>query len=47
MVLTHISQPAVDNIQGAFVEFYPLPTVPAGFSPPGANDTTYFLGLIR
>ena len=47
MVLTHISQPAVDNIQGAFIEFYPLPTVPAGFSPPGANDTTYFLGLIR
>ena len=47
MILTHISQPAVDNIQGAFIEFYPLPTVPAGFSPPGPNDTTYYLGLIR
>lgn len=47
MVLTHISQPAVDNIQGDFIESFPLPTVPAGFSPPGASDTTYYLGLIR
>jgi hypothetical protein len=46
-VLTYHSQPAVDNIQGAFVEYYPLTTVPAGFSPPGADDATYFLGLIR
>jgi Flp pilus assembly protein TadG len=47
MVLSHISQPAVDNIQGAFIEFYPLPTVPAGFHPPSSSDTTYYLGLIR
>lgn len=46
-VLTYRSQPAVDNIQGAFVEYYPLPTVPAGFHPPTPGDTTYFLGLVR
>ena len=47
MVLTYRSQPAVDNIQGAFLEFYPLTTVPAGYHPPSADDVTYFLGLIR
>ena len=47
MVLTYRSQPAVDNIQGAFLEFYPLTTVPAGYNPPSADDVTYFLGLVR
>jgi Flp pilus assembly protein TadG len=46
-VLTYTSQPAVDNIQGAFVEYFPLTTVPAGFSPPSAGSVTYFLGLVR
>lgn len=45
--LTYRSQPAVDNIQGAFVEIFPLPTVPAGYNPPGAGSSTYFLGLVR
>jgi hypothetical protein len=45
--LTYRSQPAVDNIQGAFVEYFPLPTVPAGFHPPSPASATYFLGLIR
>jgi hypothetical protein len=47
MVLTYRSQPAVDNIQGAFLEYYPLSTVPAGYNPPSAGDPTYFLGLVR
>ena len=47
MVLTYHSQPAVDNIQGRFVEYYGLPTVPAGFHPPSADDPTYFMGLVR
>jgi hypothetical protein len=47
MVLTYRSQPAVDNIQGMFLEYFPLTTVPAGYNPPGADDVTYFLGLVR
>lgn len=47
MVLTYRSQPAVDNIQGMFLNYYPLVTVPAGYNPPSSQDVTYFLGLVR
>jgi hypothetical protein len=47
-VLTARSQPAVDNIQGAFQRYYPLATVPAGFgTQPQPGSTTYFLSLVR
>ncbi len=46
-VLTSRDQPAVKNIQGAFQEYFPLLTVPAGFNPPSSDDPTYFLGLVR
>jgi hypothetical protein len=46
--LTWHSQPAVDNIQGVFHEFYPLLTVPAGFgTQPIPGDATHFIGLVR
>jgi hypothetical protein len=48
-VITSRGQPAVDNIQGYFVEYYPYANVPGGATPlpPDAGDTTYFLGLVR
>ena len=48
-VLTSRSQPAIDNIQGYFVEYYPYTDVPGGASapPPGPEDTTYFIGLVK
>lgn len=48
-VLTSRAQPAVDNIQGYFVEYYPYTDVPggSGSQPPDPSDTTYFLGLIK
>jgi hypothetical protein len=49
-VLTSQSQPAVDNIRGYFVEIYPYTDpVPAGLGsrPPTAQDTSFFLGLIK
>jgi hypothetical protein len=48
-VLTSREQPAVDNIQGYFVEYYPLGGVPGGATaqPPIAGDTTFFLGLVK
>jgi hypothetical protein len=48
-VVTSQEQPAVDNLQGYFVEVYPYTDVPAGVGAvaPTANDTTYFMGLIR
>jgi Putative Flp pilus-assembly TadE/G-like len=48
-VLTSREQPAVDNIQGYFVQYYPYTDVPGGLGtqPPGPDDTTYFLGLVR
>ena len=48
-VLTSREQPAVDNIQGHFVEYYPHSSVPGGVGtqPPGVGDTTIFLGLVR
>jgi Flp pilus assembly protein TadG len=48
-VLDSREQPAVDNIRGRFVEFYPLTDVAAGTSwtPPDQNDTTTFVGLVK
>jgi hypothetical protein len=48
-VLTSREQPAVDNIQGYFVEYYPYTDVPGGLGtlPPGPDDQTYFLGLVK
>jgi hypothetical protein len=52
-VLTAREQPAVDQIQGHFIEYYPLTSpltsVPggAGWTPPSASDTTTFLGLVK
>ena len=48
-VLHSREQPAVDNIQGYFVEYYSLTSVPGGTGslPPGPSDTTYQLGLVQ
>jgi hypothetical protein len=48
-VITSREQPAVDNIQGFFVEYYPFANVPGGATPqpPDIGDTTYFIGLVR
>ena len=49
-VLTARDQPAVDNIRGYFVEIYPYTNpVPggAGSQPPTADDTMFFMGLVR
>lgn len=49
-VLTSRDQPAVDDIRGYFVEIYPYTNpVPAGVgsTPPTADDTSFFLGLVR
>lgn len=48
-ILTAREQPAVDQIQGYFVEYFPLSDVPggSGWTPPTAGDTTIFIGLVR
>lgn len=47
-VLTGFDQPAVDQITARFVQFYTLPSVPAGYGgPPGPGDASYFLGLVK
>jgi Flp pilus assembly protein TadG len=47
-VLTSRDQPAVDNIQGYFVEYVPFSGDPGGGSlPPDAGDTTVFIGLVK
>jgi hypothetical protein len=46
--LTGFTQPAIDEIQGVFDHYYPLPSVPAGYGgPPTPGDKTLFIGLIR
>ena len=47
--LTYRSQPAVDVIKGDFVEYYPYTDIPGGVGtlPPGPEDNTYFLGLVK
>ena len=48
-VLTSRSQPAIDNIQGYFVEYYPYTDVPGGATapPPSPEDTTFEVGLVK
>jgi hypothetical protein len=48
-VLTSRSQPAIDNIQGYFVEYYPYTDVPGGITapPPSPEDTTFQVGLVK
>jgi Putative Flp pilus-assembly TadE/G-like len=48
-VVTAVDQPAIDDIQGYFVEIYPYAAVPAGVSigPPTAGDTSANLTLIK
>jgi Flp pilus assembly protein TadG len=48
-IITSREQPAVDNIQGTFVKYYPYTDIPGGLGnqPPDPGDTTYFLGLVR
>jgi hypothetical protein len=47
-VITAKSQPAIDELTGRFVEYYPLPTVPAGHGyAPGPADSVFFMGLVR
>jgi hypothetical protein len=47
-VITAKSQPAIDELTGRFVEYYPLPTVPAGYgSAPGPGESVFFMGLVR
>lgn len=48
-VLTAREQPAVDQIQGYFVEYFPLSDVPggSGWTPPAVGDQTIFIGLVR
>lgn len=48
-VLTSREQPAVDQIQGRFIEYYPYTDIPGnvGTEPPDPGDTTVFVGLVR
>ena len=47
-VLTAHGQPAIDSITGRFVEYFPLPTVPAGYgTAPSVGDEAVFIGLVR
>jgi Flp pilus assembly protein TadG len=46
-VMTSRGQPAVDNIQGYFVEYYPFSTVPGGGSVPDPDSTTIMLSLAQ
>jgi hypothetical protein len=48
-VITSFSQPAISQVNGRFVGYYSLPSVPAGGygGPPSPVDPTSFIGLIR
>ena len=46
-VMTSKSQPAVDNIQGYFVEYYPYSTVPGGGVVPTEGSTTVLLSIAQ
>lgn len=48
-VITAQREPSVDQIQGYFVDYYPLPAVPSGGSwlVPTEGDQTTFIGLVR
>lgn len=48
VVLLSHTNPAVDSIQARFVEYYPLPSIQAGWGgPPQPGDQAYFVGLVR
>ena len=48
MVITSRGQPAIDSITARFVEYYPLPSIEAGYGgPPVPGDGVFFLGLVR
>ncbi len=46
-VMTSRSQPAVDNIQGYFVEYYPYTSVPGGGVVPTEGSTSVMLSLAQ
>lgn len=48
-VVTAQREPSVDQIQGYFVDYYPLPAVPASgaWRVPTEGDQTTFIGLVR
>ena len=46
-VMTSKAQPAVDNIQGYFVEYYPYTTVPGGGVVPTEGSTTVLLSIAQ
>jgi len=47
-VITAQAQPSITELTGRFVEYYPLPSVPAGYgSAPGPGDSVFFMGLVR
>ena len=47
--LTAREQPAVDQIQGHFLAYYPLNSVPggAGWTPPSPTDVCVPIGLVK
>ena len=48
MVVTGRGQPAIDSITARFVEYYPLPSIEAGYGgPPIPGQGVFFLGLVR
>ena len=48
VVILERGQPAVDSIIARFSEYYPLPSIEAGYGgPPASGDQVYFLGLVR
>jgi hypothetical protein len=47
-ILTAREQPAIDQIQGMFVEYYPFNEVPGNLSgPPSPADISVFIGLVK
>jgi hypothetical protein len=47
-ILTAREQPAIDQIQGMFVEYYPYSEVPGNLSgPPSPADISVFIGLVK
>lgn len=48
MVIIDKGQPAIDAIIARFVEYYPLPSIEAGYGgPPVPGQGVFFLGLVR
>ena len=48
VVVTGHGQPGIDSITARFVEYYPLPSIDAGYGgPPVPGAGVFFLGLVR